>query len=211
MSKLFVFVLVIVLFLMLFTYHEGLDMPSVSTSNLPSTTSKPTIGKYVYLAPPPSPNQWNPDITTKFVNRYNSNLGQGNETEMIGTSNSNQKKTTDFVLNTLEEEVVFYINNGKFPINTYITDYLDANPTAIPSTAKLSNGTPITSSNISQFYSNRLIYAMIMYTKEMAITPPPESLQIFRGLKPPPNPSESKTTLSTMEFEQLKTVCRNIT
>ena len=210
---------------MLFSYQESFDMPSTNTSstNMPSTTSSnlpsgssklpgtsaPSIGKYQYLAPPPSPNEWTPDIATKFVNRYNMNLERGNESEMIGPSN-NKDKTTQIIINTLEEEAVYYITNGKFPINTYITDFLDANPTAIPSTFKLPNGTPITSNNISTFYPNRIVFAFLMYKKEVEMNPPSEALQIFRGLKPPPNPSESKTSLSSIEFEQLKSICRNI-
>lgn len=216
MYKIFIFISVITIFLMLFSYQESFDMPSSTSSNLPSGSSKlpgtsaPTIGKYDYLAPPP-PNIWNQDIIDKFVNRWNSNLGNGNDNSMLDasafTSNASGKK---IYASVLEEEAVYYINNGKWPINTYVSDYLDANPTAIPDNFKLQDGTRMTRDNISKYLSNRMIYEMIIYIKEHQIRPQPESILIYSGQKPPPNPSESKTSLSSIEFEQLKSICRNI-
>jgi len=228
MYKLFLFILGITIFLMLFTYQEGFEIPS--SVSMPSSTSMPSsipskplpgsstlpgispkpppIGKYDYLAPPP-PDIWNQDIINKFVNKWNSNLGNGNDNYMLDASAFTKSGAGKKIYeNVLEEEAVYYINNGRWPINTYVSDYLDANPTAIPDNFKLENGTRITRNNISQYFSSRVIYAMIIYIKEYQITPPPESILIFSGQKPPPLPSQSSTSLSNSEIEQLKSICK---
>jgi hypothetical protein len=93
-------------------------------------------------------------------------------------------------------------------MNTYISDYFDSNPTAIPAAnIKLPNGTIITRNNISQFVSIRMIYSAFIFMKEFKTQPPPESLQIFTGEKPPPEPSESNK-IYHLNFEELKTICK---
>ena len=195
------FFLGILIFILLISTNEGFETPSVTSisdtsnsanySSSTSSLSSSSIGKYDYLAPIPTTNIWNPDIITKFVNRYNSNLGTGNDDKMMKVDDGTQKAMVAWAL---EEEAVYYVNKGKFPVCLHVKDFFDANPDKIPST-KMGSIT-INTTNISQLLPNRLLYGAFVAPKDSQFKPPPEAYDIYMGKKPPPDVSSSSSSTS---------------
>ena len=194
------FFLGILIFILLVSSKEGFETPpatSISdTSNSAnysssSSVSIPSFGKYDYLAPIQPTNTWNPDITTKFVNRYNTNLGTGNDDKMMKVDDQNQK---NLVAWALEEEIVYYVNNGKFPICLHVKDFFDANPDTI---APIQMGSiTVNTKTISHFLPNRLLYGVYVAPKESQLKPPPEAYDIYMGKKPKPEVKSSSSSTS---------------
>ena len=215
MCKLLLFLGMLILLLYLFTIKEGFETPlSDTTSSTPSTPSMPTTtsstGKYDYLAPLPPSNTWNPEIIKKFVNIYNSNLGTGNDNFMLKSDTfTTDEKGKSLINSALEEEAVSYISNGEFPLDLYVSDYLNNNPTAVPE-QKFGSIT-INNKTISKIMPNRSIYGSYISSSDSKLTPPPDTYDIYMGKKPPPStsdttPSTTSTTLSPADIDTLKTV-----
>ena len=192
----------ILIFILFMSSKEGFETPSVTsiTDSAKSSITTPSIGKYDYLAPIPVGNMWNPDIITKFVNRFNSGLGTGNDDKLVKPDDQQVKS---FSVYALEEEAVYYINHGNFPVCLHVKDFFDANPDVYPP-QKVGTLT-ITTKNISQFVPNRILYASFLAPKESQVNPPPESYEIYTGKKQPTGISSS-STLSPADIETLKTV-----
>ena len=202
------FFLGILIFILCMSYKEGFEIPSATsvtdTANSAnyssnSAISLPSIGKYDYLKPIPIENTWNPDIKTKFINRFNIGLGTGNDKLMLKDDDPLQDK----VAFALEKEAVYYINNGKFPINLYVKDYLDANPDLFP--PQQAGSLTIKPKNLPQFLPNRLLYGAFIAPKDAKREPPPEAYNIYIGDKTLSG-SSSSSTLSPADIETLKTV-----
>jgi len=186
------------------------ESKSVTSAASSASDSSLSIGKYDYLAPLPLANTWNPGIITKFVNRYNANLGSGNDAKMLKADTfTTDRDSKNLMLNALEEEAVYYINNGKFPLDTYVSDYLNSNPTAVPESKQ--GSITVNSKNISVFFTNRIIYMIFISVNESKITPLPESYEIFTGKKTPAASNVasnvSPTSLSPSDIQTLKSIC----
>jgi hypothetical protein len=184
-----------------------------------------SIGKYDYLAPVPKTNTWKSDTINQFVTKYNAiNTGIGGDFVLNTNTFETQGMSKLILENTLEEEGIYYISNGKFPINLYVSDYLTANPSNIPDTKQ--GSITINNKNISQIYPNRLVYMNFIATKESLLKPPPESYEIYMGTNPSPNTasssslptsstsssslptsSTSSTSLSPSDIDTLKSIC----
>lgn len=177
---------------------EGFETPSAtsisdsanSANYSSSSVSIPSIGKYDYLAPIPTTNTWNPDIITKFVNRYNSNLGTGNDDKMMKVDEQNQKTLVEWAL---EEEVVYYVNHGQFPVCLHVKDFFDINPDTIA--PQQMGSITINTKTIPQFIPNRLLYGAFVASKDSQLKPPPKAYNIYMGNKPEPEVTSSSTTL----------------
>ncbi len=154
--------------------------------------SKP-IGKYDYLAPL-SNSTWGQKTIQQFVDKYN-DMGKD---QLNASTFATDKKGSTYMKHALEEEAIYYIQNGQWPYNPYVSDYLEANPTIIPSGMIISE-TAVNKDNIAQFYPNRYVYMSFISQKESKIKPPPESYQIFKGSMQPQD-MESFTTLSNFKY-----------
>ena len=176
------------LIFILFSTKQGFE-PFLSSS----------IGKYDYLQPIPTTNTWNQEIKTKFINRYNSNLGNGNDDKMLKPDDP----LSGIISFSLEEEGVYYNNHGKFPINLYVQDYLNANPDKFPN--QTSGSLKMNSTTISQFVPNRLLYAAFIAPYDSKLNPPPEAYNIYLGKKPAV--SSSSSSLSPSDVQTLKSIC----
>jgi hypothetical protein len=171
--------LIVVILFMLFTNKEGFISKH--------------IGKYDYLAPLPN-STWEQPTIQQFVDKYN-DMGKD---QLNASTFATDKKGISYMKNALEEEAIYYSQTGQWPYNHYVTDYLEANPTAIPSGMMVSD-TMVNKDNIAQFYPNRYVYMSFISQKESKIKPPTEAYQIFKGLQAPAD-TESFTTLSNFKY-----------
>jgi hypothetical protein len=203
-------VLIIILYVTYFNpFREGLGMLESSSSS---------IGEYDYLAPIPSENTWSEDTTNSYVAKYNSVIKDSS-----GNSGQLTPENAKFLYNfALEEEAQYYIKNGKFPINSHVTNYLIQNPDLF-SNQKMPNGEPLNSTNVSKLLPNRYLYAFVIAPKEDNLTPQPLSFQIFMGTAKPPaasssyknmlgmgNSSSTSSSLSDSNYQELVSLCKNV-
>ena len=158
------------------------------------------IGKYEYLTE--NPNAWSRNTIEQFVDKYNSNLGATDEKHILNSDRFEMdRKSSDIMKNAIEEEAIYYIKNGMWPYNAYVSDYLESNPTIIPSGFMLS-GQVIKQNNIVKFLSNRQVYSIFIAPKEQNKKPLPKSYKIFKGMIDDPTEpidpieQESKTSIS---------------
>ena len=151
------------------------------------------IGKYEYLTA--NSDTWSRDTIQQFVDKYNSNLGVTDEKYILNSDRFEMdRKSSDIMKNANEEEAIYYIKNGMWPYDAYVSDYLEANPTIIPSGFMLS-GVVIKQNNIVKFLSNRQVYSIFIAPKEQNKKPLPKSYKIFKGMIDEPIEPESKTSM----------------
>jgi hypothetical protein len=175
MYKILLFLGMLILLLCFFNKQEGFTN---------------SIGKYDYLAPIPQPNIWTPAVINLFVDKFNSNMGTGNILLMVNKKTFATDSRSKLIMeNALEEEANYYITNGKFPINLYVSDYLISNPNSV--TPKITGSFNYDNTTISQVWPSRYIYDTIISINESKIRPLPESYEIFKGTKPPPSTTNS--------------------
>jgi hypothetical protein len=147
------------------------------------------IGKYTYLAPLLPDSTWGQFTIQKFVDKYNAM-----ENDQLKVSTFTTDKGIVFIQNALEEEALYYVEHGRWPYNSYVTKYLESNPTTI--TGVKVNDVNVTKENVAKYYPNRYVYMKFIAKKEEAIKPLPESYQIFKGMVYEPEETESPTSLS---------------
>jgi outer membrane receptor for Fe3+-dicitrate len=158
------------------------------------------------LAPIP-PTEWSQDTIIEFVNKYNVLL----ETE---TQPLDANKFTEiqigkkYMAEATEDEAKKYIQNGKWPYCSYISDYLDNNPTAVSSNYREFE-IKINVQNMASIMSNRMVYSAFILNRESSIKPIPESYKIFKGSKIP-YATKSSSNLSASNYTNLQDICKNI-
>jgi hypothetical protein len=146
------------------------------------------IGTYDYLKPVPYNNTWSEDTINKFIDKFNT-VNALSASEMLNSSSFNSTNNPKYISNCLEKEALYYINNGKWPMNKYVQEYL-SNPKNILS--NIFNGQKnlknefLTVTNVNEVFPNRIIYATFISPYEMQLTPVPISYQIFKGNIAPP-------------------------
>ena len=143
------------------------------------------IGMYDYLAPPTDKKafSWSDETLKKFTDKYNT------------IPKLENKMTTDLVKKALlfwisEPEALHFIENGVFPINLYVQNFINSKTNTVkygiskgnPSRV---NGVDITTDNLKELFSNRLIYNA--YIKPIEEHLAPLSFQYFIGTLDPPS------------------------
>uniref|UniRef100_A0A6C0BC23 Uncharacterized protein n=1 Tax=viral metagenome TaxID=1070528 RepID=A0A6C0BC23_9ZZZZ len=212
------YILLSILVIVLFFYF-------VTPPFLPfSFTEGFTADKYKYLAPVPKDNTWSQDTMTKFAEKWNT----VNKATDIFVLKPDVQNLGSYIGMALEEEATYYIQNGKWPYNFYITNFLNKNPT-IFGNMLMPDGTPVTTSNISQMWPVRIVYnQVILQNPGKIVLPDSETDQtaykIFMGTIPDPDASTSQTdispitssslssasTLSESNYNTLVSLCKNI-
>jgi hypothetical protein len=159
-----------------------------------------TIDEYEYLAPIPPNNSWSEETINQFTSKYLSVFPE--------VTSINAK---DYEPMALEKEAHYYIQNGMFPLDTYIKNFLSQNT--------MSNGEKYNPTLIAQTYPNRYVYEVLIAPKESELSPQPLSYQIFMGTTQQQNNSSSSsppllnlinTTLNDKSYEQLVSLCKNV-
>jgi len=137
--------------------------------------------QYEYLAPDPSGNtSWSQDTINQFIIKYNTvNDLSGNN----AMSNNDFQSGSMWLSNVSEEEANYYIQNGKWPYNQYVTNNL------MPSLQKR--------------WPNRLTYAVGIGLDEANQVPQPLSYQIYSGTKPAPQVSSAPAPSSNSAISHL--------
>jgi hypothetical protein len=170
------FVLFILLFISFMPFRE-------SFSDLNSTTDP-----YKYLAPVPKGNTWSQTTINDFTNKFNTVNSTQNSGEVAAQINPSY---LNYIMsNALEEEAQYYIQNGKFFLDSYVTDYLTKNPV-------IRFDKPYTIDQLSAMGPNRLIYGQFLSRAELQQSPQPLSYQIYSGITPPPTSNTVTTTPSS--------------
>ena len=164
----YVFLVVFIMFIFLFhfrTVREGLTGSS----------------DYNYLAPPPSNNKWNDNIWNAFVKKWNSIFCPTN------TNGPNCLKlpvdngiSNFYYKNATQPEIQYYIKNGIFPYNKYVTNYASKNP-RIFNGYKDHLGNDVNISYFQKAMPNRSFYQRFMSFAEAKMNPLPQSYKVFSG------------------------------
>jgi hypothetical protein len=179
MNKLYLFILLLTIILFLLPITEGFDLGFKPTS--------PLIGEFEYLAPIPPDNRWTQDTIDKFVDKYNS-VNELSEKEML-KSQMFATNENIFLINALEKEATYFINYGKWPINKYVTEYLNNQKPKHPIFGQpIPNrtGKVYSIDTLSTMFPKRFLYQIFISSGEMQVSPIPMSYQIFKGSVPPP-------------------------
>ena len=158
------FILLIILAVLLIVYfmssfREGLE------------NSDSNMDQYKYLYPPPANNMWSQQTMNDFAKKFNE---VNNRVGAPGAVQPNAQFLSTYMQNMLEEEAQYYIQNGKFVLDSYITDYLTKNPPNL-------FGETQTVDQIAALAPNRLVYDQVLYRLERAQSPQPLSYQIYKG------------------------------
>jgi len=180
MKKIYLFILLLFTILVFLLITEGFGFK----------TSTPLIGEFDYLAPIPPDNTWSQDTIDKFIDKYNS-ANSLPATQMINPDTFVNYKITTVAL---EKEAIYFNDNGKWPINKYVTDYLTNHTPKHPIFGQAIPNRPgqvYSIDTLSTMWPNRLLYQIFIATNEMQLSPIPISYQIFKGSASPPSNTPS--------------------
>jgi hypothetical protein len=160
-----------------------------------------SIGEYDYLAPIPSDNKISDDIARQFADKSNEiNCPPGSLTPCgIDTSSTDGFSAWKKGLETgiTEPEAKYFIENGKFPVDGYIMNWVKNHPDKFP------NGID----PVQKRYTNRMIYDTYIKPTESTMTPPPLAYNIYMGTaKPPPNFNYAATHPSSIPSSNTSTM-----
>lgn len=173
--KKYYFSIILLLFIILlftfFSFREGFEFGSPNSN----------IGEYSYLEPVPKGNIWDNSIQKQFL-------------KVFIKSPNMKVNINELMQQCTSEEAQYYINNGKFPYCTYITNYINKNyPKDNPENII---------NTWSKLIPNRGIYALGIAQTEAKESPQPLSYQIYMGTAKPPPPTmtqEIETTINNIE------------
>jgi hypothetical protein len=170
--KIIIYLLFLVILLASLSFKEGFES-----------------GQYAYLAPI-KPYVLDDATKTNFITAYNGSGGAVFPNATIKDGNVDGFKSYSNL-----DEINYYIQNKKWPINSYIKNYLDANKADI--SEKL---TKLKINSVDDLYRigpARMIYGLFIHPQEYKLSPVPLSNDIFMGKKPPPVESVPETTTET--------------
>lgn len=165
-------------------------------------------GKYAYLAPI---KPYVLDDTTKrnFITAYN-NSGA------LVLPNAYMKEGDDTTVNQFKlfaslDEINYYIQNKKWPINSYVTNYVVTNKATFENIIKQLKIN--TFDDLYRALPVRFIYGQYINPTESKLSPVPLSADIFMGKQTAPvdasSPTES-TPFSSENYSKLQSICSTI-
>jgi hypothetical protein len=140
-------------------------------------------GMYDYLAPMKEDLEWSDSMLTKFVDKYNETKDLSPQVDKATIKKHWKRVVT-------EAEVVYYIDNGQWPMNQYISNFLFPESGIINYGVSVGQpqkvlGVTLTPETLPMLFSARAIYQSYIRPLEMVIAP--MSYQIFMGTKDPPS------------------------
>jgi hypothetical protein len=162
-----------------------------------------SIGEYDYLAPPAktgpanNPTNWSQQTIDAFISKYDA---VNNFTGQASWAPTDEQKARGikiagngimYMTNATEAEANYYIQNGHWPYDGYVTKMLTQNPGAIGGT-KDNISTRI--QQYQEVFPNRYMYMGVLSNKEKDMTPTPLSYQIYMGTAQPPSTSSSSAS-----------------
>jgi len=162
------------------------------------------VGMYDYLAPAKATSgsgsfdgkhKWSDETVKQLTEKYN-------KIPNIDKQLNEEKVKNFFTLFATEDEAKLYIKNGTWPVNLYVKNFIDSKTNLLSYYNAKQNselkimGVKATNQNLTQFYSNRIIYSMFIMPVERELAP--LSLQYFSGALPaPPNKVPTSSSFGT--------------
>ena len=143
------------------------------------------MGMYDYLAPSSDrkPYTWSDDVIDQFTSKINSIPGA---TPQLTTD---QVKAI-FLPYTTETEAKYYIQNGQWPMNQYIMNFIDPHTNLVKLAIEAGKmqktvlGNDLTNETVPKYLSVRLIFQMLLLENEAKVAT--LAFQIFNGTAPAP-------------------------
>jgi len=148
-------------------------------------------GQFSYLAPSP-PAVLDASTEASFIDAFNKSAGVIFPNSKIDPSDT--KKMTDIKKYATSDEINYYIQNKKWPYNSYIMNYLNTNKETL--LKQLEQLKIYSLEDLQRCFPTRMFYAAFIYAKESSISPKPLSNDIFTGKQPPPVEPTSDTPTS---------------
>ena len=191
--KIIIYLLFLVILLASLSFKEGFES-----------------GQYAYLAPF-KPYVLDESTKTNFITVYNGSGGAVFPDSVIKDGN------VDGIKNYANlDEINYYIQNKKWPINSYIKNYLSANKETVSEKLKA-----IKINSVDDLYRvlpARFIYLFFIHPQEYKLSPVPLSNDIFTGKKPPPVETTTETTteptvrppFSSENYSKLQSICSTL-
>ena len=174
-------------------------------------------GQYGYLAPH-DPAVLDATTQATFIDAFNKS---GAVVYPDAKVSSDAKIMTDFKKIATSDEFNYYIQNKKWPYNSYIMNYLNANKATL--LEQLKQMKIYSLEDLQKILPTRSIYAAFINPKENAISPKPLSNDIFTGKQPPPvdappadtpaKTDEPKTIhppFSSENYSKLQSICSTL-
>jgi hypothetical protein len=162
------------------------------------------VGLYDYLAPAKAASgsgsfdgkhKWSDETVKQLTEKYNKipNIDKQLNEEVVKNF---------LTLFATEDEAKMYIKNGTWPVNLYVKNFIDSKTNLVSYYNAKQNselkimGVKATNQNLTQFYSNRMIYSIFIMPVERELAP--LSLQYFSGALPaPPNKVPTSSSFGT--------------
>lgn len=139
------------------------------------------MGEYEYLAPIPADNSISYDLMKAFLLKRGAKV----------TPDVIRGQQDWFKRFLTEKELQYYLDNGKWPYDGYVLNYINNHPDFF---SKLpSNYTYKNLDDMQKDMGNRDVYGKFIMPQESQMNPPPLSYQIYMGTAQPPS---SATTAS---------------
>jgi hypothetical protein len=152
-------------------------------------------GEYDYLAPPGPNNTISEEIIKTYVEKANANAAALHlPTTNVSTPENLAYAKKQFEALGTEKELQYYIDNGKYPYDSYVLNALNA-PDVLSEVSKkydLKDFTPL--DLLQKSTINRGAYQLFLLNKESQMSPPPLSYQIYMGTAQPPSMGSSSSS-----------------
>jgi hypothetical protein len=168
-------------------------------------------GQYAYLAPSP-PAVLDATTEANFIDALNKSGAVIFPNIKIDPS----KPTimTEFKKVATSDEFNYYIQNKKWPYNSYIMNYLNANKETL--LKQLEQVKIYSLEDLQRCFTTRMVYATFINPKESTTSPKPLSNDIFTGKQPPPvetSASDAPTIhppFSSENYSKLQSICSTL-
>lgn len=169
-----------------------------------------TIGEYEYLAPLPPNNTISDDVMKAYLDKVMSPQQKQNIPPDYVT---NVKKS--FQTFVTEKELQYHTENGKWPYDSYVLNYLTAHPEVLQKPNMPNNSLELTQMR----NPNRNAYEIFIAPIESQMTPPPLSYQIYMGTAEPPSEmmslpgissSSSSSTSMDPNYQDFLSLCKRV-
>lgn len=163
-----------------------------------------SIGEYDYLAPVPPGNMISDASLEQLQQKIEAEFCKGQTTGCSVKPNKNF-----YNQNVREEEIQYYINNGKWPWGSYLlnawTDVINKERERIIATGGNPNNAG-TIENVQKNLPSRMAYGFLnMWYERRGLQPDPIANDIYKGIKLPPDEIKNK-----QNYQKFVDLCKTV-
>jgi len=182
-----------------------------------------SIGEYEFLEPPPKNNSWSDETWREFIPVWNNSNGcshtKGPSCITYPPSEAQKQYFTAEAFLATEKEAKYYVQNGYFPFDGYVKNYLTNNPKILEEIIKTSKGRIKTIRDLQKFLSNRAVFDFFIIGNEEQdnkLNPEFEKSLAYRialGKAKPPSSSNPLTSSSSNNtyYQDFVSLCKKVT